>query len=327
MSNILRSFIKQKKTSIDWGTSAVKVAHWAYAKEGGRIESAAAFSIDDSLASRLKALWEDREYSCTGVTLCIDGPETLVRVIDFPRVDKKALRDSLSFELEHHTPYKFDEVFFDFSVIADDAQNDKIKILLALVKREFLEEKLLILKEAGVRPAKVVLGPVVLFNAFKKANPQSDQTVAIFDYGYNTSMLTVVDKGSIVLAREIKRGIKELYTRVGTAIGSDIASYKDLEANKFRVTRSVLHDVTVELCSDVRMSFDYIATKENLTVSKVYVTGGMSSSTSLWDVFASVTGLEVVPLDVTASVPMAPLAKKQTEESGADFSVAVAAHL
>jgi type IV pilus assembly protein PilM len=319
--------VKQKKTSIDWGTSAVKIAHWTATKDGGRIESAAAFTIDDTLATRLKKLWEDREYSCTNVTLCIDGPETLVRVIDFPRVDKKAIRDSLSFELEHHTPYKYDEVYFDYAVIADDPQNDKIKMLLALVKREFLEEKLLILKEAGVRPAKVMLGPVVLFNAFKKMNPQNDQTVAIFDYGYNTSMLTVVDKGSIVLAREIKRGIKELYTRVGSAIGTDIASYKDLEANKFRVTRSVLHDVTVELCSDVRMSFDYIATKENLSVAKVYVTGGMSSSTSLWDVFASVTGIEVVPLDVTSTVAAAAMAKKQIEESGADFSVAVAAHL
>jgi type IV pilus assembly protein PilM len=327
MSNIFKKIVKQKKTSIDWGTSAVKIAHWSYAKEGGRIESVTAFPIDDSLATRLKTIWEDREYSCTNVTLCLDGPETLVRVIDFPRVDKKAIRDSLSFELEHYTPYKFDEVYFDYSVIADDSQSDKIKMILALVKRDFLEEKLLILKEAGVSPSKVMLGPVVLYNAFKKANPESDQTVAIFDYGYNTSMLTVVDKGSIVLAREIKRGIKELYARVGSAIGMDIASYKDLEANKFRVTRSVLHDVTMELCSDVRMSFDYIATKENLTVSKIFVTGGMSTSASLWDVFSSVTGIEVVPLDVTSSVAMLPLAKKQMEESGADFSVAVAAHL
>lgn len=323
----LFSKFSSKKTVIDWGTTALKVISSVKEKHGNTITNAETLDPSDDVVFNLKQLWKKKNFSYSNIILCIDGPDTLIRVVDFPRIDKKSIRESLGFELEHYTPFSQNDVYFDYAILEESSSADRMKLLIVLIKRAFLDEKLELLAEASLSPRQVTLNPVALTNAFESSGAKTKEAVAIFDLGYTSSMITIVNEGKIVLSREIKRGTKDIFSRLQKIVEAKVTSFKDLNIHKHRINRSVLYDVTADVTADIKMSLDFIETKENIAVSKILVTGGMNMSEGMWDVFSSVIGVETLSFDIFKNFRFAPQVQQQVEDASVDFTVALSALL
>lgn len=313
-----------KKTVIDWGTTAIKIAHSFKGKNGTQIKELLSLDPNDDLSTKFAQLWEQKGFSYSNVVLCVDGTETLIRIVDFPKVDKKSLKDSIGFELTNYTPFSQEEVYFDCSILDDESSPDSMKVLIALAKKMFIDEKLAILEYAGIKPRSILLNPIVLTNALQELD-SVEQPVAMFDLGYQTSMITVVDNGSIVLSREIKKGAKDIFDRLQTVVDVSVNSFSDFEEHKHRITRSVLYDVTGEVTSEIKLSLDFIETRENVSVKKIMVSGGSNVSTGIWDVFSSVIGVETVSFDILSKLNISKKVKKSIEDAALDYTVALSA--
>ena len=70
---------------------------------------------------------------------CVGRERAYLRFIELPLAVKENLRDSIGYELEKYTPFASGDVYFDFQIIEEDKENNRMKILLAVVRKDVVE--------------------------------------------------------------------------------------------------------------------------------------------------------------------------------------------
>ena len=86
------------------------------------------------------------------------GPqEALVRRVTMPAATEENLRQVLSFEMDRLTPFRADEVYFDYRVLSRDAAAGQLVLQLAVARRELVDARVEALRAAGVSVQGVAL--------------------------------------------------------------------------------------------------------------------------------------------------------------------------
>jgi len=80
---------------------------------------------------------------------CIDARRTLRRSISLPAAAEDNLRQVLAFEMDRQTPFKADQVYFDYIVAARSAAERNLQIELTVVPRAQLDAELAVLAASG----------------------------------------------------------------------------------------------------------------------------------------------------------------------------------
>ncbi len=316
-----------RKVVIDWGSSSLKIVSASKQKDSYLITDFAYKKTGDNLSLDLSRIWEEKNFPLANITVALDGASTLVRVVDFPLMDKKLIRESLGYELPKYVPFSSDEVYFDYHVLGKDDSRGMLKLIIAVVKKVSLDEKVGLLKFAGLMPSKVTLGPVSLANLFLKSFPQQEKPVAILDMGFSYSMVIIIYKNSLYLSRELKRGAKDIFTRISNILGKKVDNFEDLENNKDSLEDSFLADASSDLVEEIKISLDYLETKENLLVDKVYVTGGIISSERIKRVLPQALGIELFPLSILKYFSCASGVQEELNPLEGNFAVALSSLL
>jgi Tfp pilus assembly protein PilN len=63
----------------------------------------------------------------------------ILRYIELPVAVKENLRGTLLYEMEKYVPLPVDGIYFDCQIIAEDKENNKLRVLLVAVKKEFID--------------------------------------------------------------------------------------------------------------------------------------------------------------------------------------------
>ena len=315
--------IGAKKVAIDWGSSALKIVSATKLKNSYLIDDFVSQKIEDDLSGNLSRIWQIRKLPITNIVLALDGSSTLVRVVDFPRMDKNVIKGSLGFELSKYIPFSQDEVYFDFFLLSIPTAQEHMKLLIASVKKNFVDEKLSVLKSAGIIPSKITLSSIALVNVFLKFFAQEDAPVGILDMGFSYSMITIIYKNNIYLSREVKKGAKDILSSLSNILGIKLDNFQDLTDNQKEIKPELLSEVSSDLTEEVRLSLDYLETKENLSVKRLYSTGGLTSFQGLNDIMVQALGIEIVPFNVLKHFSCAKSIKEDLEKLEGNFSVAL----
>ena len=89
------------------------------------------------------------------VALALD--DALVRRVSMPAATEENLRQVLAFEMDRLTPFKAEEVYFDYRVIARDAATGQVQVQLALARREIVDARVEALRSLGASVQGVAL--------------------------------------------------------------------------------------------------------------------------------------------------------------------------
>jgi general secretion pathway protein L len=85
------------------------------------------------------------------------APEKMLRrTLVLPLAVEENLRQTLSFELDRFTPFKPDQVYFDYRIANRDSEHQQLTIELAVVKRAVVDTLLAQATGMGLRPSGVV---------------------------------------------------------------------------------------------------------------------------------------------------------------------------
>lgn len=76
--------------------------------------------------------------------------EALVRRVSMPAATEENLRQVLAFEMDRLTPFRAEEVYFDFRVLARDVATGTLSVLLAVARRELVDARVESLRGLGV---------------------------------------------------------------------------------------------------------------------------------------------------------------------------------
>jgi len=318
-----------KKISIDWGSSALKVVSAYKFKDSYFITDFLYQGLQGNFSEVLSKFCRGKSFLSPDIILSLDGPSTLVRVVDFPRMDKKMVRQSLNYELSKYIPFSAEEAYFDFSILnnAEKTKSESFKLLIVSVRKDFVEEKIRILEEAGLIPLKITLSPISLSNAFLKFFPQEGYPVGLLDLGYSSSLITVVYNNNIHLSRQIKKGARDILESLSNILGKPIRNFKDLVASQKDISLELLSEVCSDLIEEVKLSLDYLETKENLAVKKIYSTGGLTVCKGIEEFLVRGLGVEVFPFNLLKYFKCKDSIKKDLEELEGNFSVAISSLL
>ena len=84
--------------------------------------------------------------------------QALVRRVTMPAATEENLASVLGFEMDRLTPFRADEVYYDHRVLARDAAAGTISVLLAVARRDVVEERLARARALGLSVQGVAVG-------------------------------------------------------------------------------------------------------------------------------------------------------------------------
>jgi general secretion pathway protein L len=84
-------------------------------------------------------------------------PEELVlrKALVMPLATEANLRQALSFEMDRHTPFRADDVYFDYLIGQRDKDKAQLRLTLFVVTRDALDKQLEVLRARGLSPSAV----------------------------------------------------------------------------------------------------------------------------------------------------------------------------
>lgn len=86
------------------------------------------------------------------VVLRLPREKVLRRLVELPAAASENLREVLGFEMDRHTPFKADEVYYDFRIEAGDPKRKRIKVDLVVVPKALADRAIRLAKSWGLEP-------------------------------------------------------------------------------------------------------------------------------------------------------------------------------
>jgi len=145
-----RAALAERSDAVLLGTQARELVLWRQSGDAstelGRISLDEAAEAQNAAFVRLRGQLDDPDLRRF---YCIDPKRTLRRSISLPTAAEDNLRQVLAFEMDRQTPFKADQVYFDYSVGERSAGERNLQIELTVVPRTQLDTELAALAASG----------------------------------------------------------------------------------------------------------------------------------------------------------------------------------
>ena len=326
----MRKSKERLSIGVDIGGSRIKVARLKVAKGQAELYG---FDIEPSgpdLGAGLKGLLA--AHSGAPVNISVSGQQSVIRYVNFPRMNSSELRQALKFEAQKHIPFSSAEVNLDGCILKDDLPDNKMLVLIAAVKKELVRERLKLVEEAGCRANIIDIDSIALINAFNFNYPfeagGEHKAVALLNIGSSVTNLDILDAGVPRLSRDMHIAGKAFTQKVADIFGLDFESAEKLKANpepeKLNKIRAGVESALASLAGEVRTSFDYYESQGASSVGRIFLSGGSAKFSGLKEMLEHFLGIEAEAWDPLKNIKIgADIDLGKLKESKGTLAVAV----
>jgi type IV pilus assembly protein PilM len=328
MGSILESVFARRTDNaigVDVGTSAVKVVQLD--RRGGRprlraagVADLPAGVVENGVCVDSRALADviGQALSAAGIgrrdaVLAIGVPSLFLREISFPPLSPEELQEAVKWDSEKYVPYSADSYYFDYAVIGQGATDLELKVMLAATPREAIDPLVEAAKGAGLIPVAVDAEPL----AVQRTLPAADN-VLVVDIGAEISHATIFQRGCPVVTRPVPIGGQRFTEVVMEAFEVDES---EAERRKLRQQGLLLAPGAGGQQSPVHSRFELLVTEaareamrtieyyqiqnKEVTIDKVYLTGGGAGLENIAAYFAAQIDRPIIVHDPLAAVDIA----------------------
>ncbi|MDD4899679.1 MAG: type IV pilus assembly protein PilM [Candidatus Omnitrophica bacterium] len=235
------------------------------------------------------------------INLSISGPSSIIRYVDFPKMNAEELKQAMKFEAQKHIPFTISEVNLDCHVLKENPAENKMRVLLAAVKKDLVSQRLKLAQEAGVAVNLIDNDSLAMVNAFNfnyAANAQEEQkTIALLNIGALNSNLNILEGSAPSFSRDIHIAGNNLTQKIADLLGLDFKAAEvqkiNPDADKKDKIIMAIDSVFSRLVNEIRTSVDYYETQSASSVAKIFLSGGSSHLTGIKEKLATLLGTEV----------------------------------
>ncbi|MEI6438112.1 MAG: type IV pilus assembly protein PilM [Candidatus Omnitrophota bacterium] len=220
------------------------------------------------------------------VVASVGGKGTLVRYVDMPRMSTSELRRAFEIESDKYFPFPKDTVYTDCHILDTTDNNRKMAVLVSAVKKDLVDGRMKLLKDAGMDPATVTLASVAMANAFAVFPPEGVAPVdgksrefkasAVLDIGETCTNLMIIFAGLPRFNRDVFIGTQEIYKRVSNLLGvppQEVPALLQPGMTLTELAQKGVDAVMANLIAEIRLSFEYFVTEKNLAVTRIFLAG------------------------------------------------------
>jgi type IV pilus assembly protein PilM len=294
--------------------------------------------LADHLRSVAQALGSETKL----VTLAVGLDDAVVRPVELPQIPvdemRMVLKNNSKTYLQQDMPnHVFDCHIFPPKLPGKSAETakavtiPKLKVLVAGMRRQVIEDFQTAIKNAGLIPDYILPGLVGPVNAFELAFPQifAEESVALVDIGFKQSSVCVVDRGELVLSRVVNIGGDKLTAGLGEAMNISYAEAEGIKVGMAPEVQAALESQVQPLGRELRASLDFFEHQQDRPVSHVYVNGGSAQSEMIMQMLHAEMIVECKAWNPTTSLQMALPGQQavEIEQVGPQLTVAIGAAL
>lgn len=281
---------------------------------------------DNDIAECLKDLLFESEATAREAVVSIPASATFIVLIKFPRISHKEVEEAMPYEARKYIPIPISEVMFDWDILEEEGDGESLVVLLVAVQREWVEKVKRIVKGIGLGLYAV---EAENFSLIRSLVGHDDTPTAIINFGYQTTSLTIVDRGRIRLSHLINRGSQEQTRALENGLGINTERAEKLkrevglsERIEEREITSILTPLVEFLLTDIERSISLYNRKAARKIQRINLTGGGANLKGLVDYTATKLGLETKRGNPFARIVTPPAIQPVIYEIGPSFAVA-----
>jgi len=144
------------------------------------------------------------------VICVIPASAATAKNIEVPSSDPEEIKSIINLQASRHTPYSREEVLISYINLGVNT-NLNTRILLVIVHRDMVKERIAVLERAGLNIDKILFVPEAQARFYSKAlNLKKEEARGIIDFSLNATSFIVLSKGSLLFERRIPIGIKTI---------------------------------------------------------------------------------------------------------------------
>lgn len=335
----------QPSIGLDIGTSSVKLIQLLGQDHGFKIVRFGAEPIKNrNREEAIKKILTENNIFAKSVNTSVSGQGVVLRYTQMPRMALEDLRSSIILEADKYIPFPIEEVYIDCHIIKESPKDNKMLVLVAAAKKDLIEQRISLLAKVGLTPEVISIDSVALANVFnvlcqissvdnqkEPVGTPTCQTIGVLNIGGAFSSLDILDKGSPLFTRDIFIGGDDVTKRMINQFGIDEEAAEKMKASLEADGQKIIaacETILSNLATEIRFSFDYFETENNLPISLLYITGGGSYLKGIDGFLQQSLGIEVKIWDPILTLQVSPeisseLLKKQANKIGIALGLAL----
>jgi type IV pilus assembly protein PilM len=144
------------------------------------------------------------------VVAAVGGRDVIVKKIQVDRMKEADAADVVRWEAQQHVPFDIEGVQLDFQVLDPEGEGVQMDVLLVAAKRELVDNRENLLRDAGLDPVVVDVDAFALHNAFEVNYPEAMQGVAaMIHVGHEVTNVNILQDGVPLLTRDLSVGTRK----------------------------------------------------------------------------------------------------------------------
>jgi type IV pilus assembly protein PilM len=246
----------------------------------------------------VRLVLERAEIPSGRVFTAVGGRDVIVKKIQMDRMAKEDAREVIRWEAEQYVPFDMASVQMDFQILDPKSDGLQMSVLLVAAKRDLVNQKMLLLEEAGLQPTGIDVDAFALHNAFEYNYPEaSEGLVAVLNVGNESATVIAQHDGVPVLSLDIPFGSRRLRDELRRLHGFG-AEEADLavqgRSNRSAEVAQALGERYREFASAVERATSFLALDApGGGLSAVYLAGGGACVPGLGEALAERLRLRV----------------------------------
>jgi type IV pilus assembly protein PilM len=251
------------------------------------------------VAETVRAIIDGAGLKRRDVVSAVGGHDVIVKKIPMDRMSQSDAREVIRWEAEQHVPFDMENVQLDFQILDPDADSPQMAVLLVAAKREFVENRISLLGDAGLNPLMIDVDAFALHNAFERNYPDvREGMVALLNIGHETTNVNLISNGAPALVRDVPFGTRRLRESLQRERGLPVERAESVLQGQAEpeVLRALLQERIDELAVGVERAAAFVMTQSGGDgVRRVYLSGGGACVMGMVDAVAARMG---VPAEV-----------------------------
>ncbi len=134
----------------------------------------------------------------------------------------------------------------------------------------------------------------------------TEQCVAVADFGYRITTLSMVNKGAIVLIRKFDLGTEQLHRGIQKKFGVDPETAEGIVLERSFDISGLVKETLRPFVQQLVISRDFVERRENCRVERLYASGGAAHMREWMNDIASSSGLEAQAWNPFENLSVAP---------------------
>ncbi|HEX6042025.1 type IV pilus assembly protein PilM [Longimicrobium sp.] len=240
----------------------------------------------------IRSLMDSSGIKIKKLVASVGGRDVMVKKIQMDRMKEADAREVIRWEAEQYVPFDMENVQLDFQILDPLDDGLQMNVLLVAAKRDVVDQKVGLLRDAGLQPATIDVDSFALHNAFEYNYPDAmEGVVALVNVGHEITTVNVLQDGALVLTRDVPFGSRRLREDLRRMHGLTVEEAdavlqgRSERAGEFE---ELLRGGAEDLAVGVERAVAFLGGGDGVTApGRVYVCGGGARIPGLVDVVAA----------------------------------------